>query len=137
MPVAPTLHRPPSRGVGPPRRESLGRAVLTWTLVVLGPGVLWCGAAFVVGLLLPADPPPGQCEGIGFGCTLSPRDTAWFAAAYVGVAAVPIGTLTSVLAASLAPAGRRWVASLWSIGAMGAVVVAVMVALVAADGGLG
>jgi hypothetical protein len=44
-----------------------------WTL-----GLLWglptCG--IVIGyLLLDKDVPPGSCEGIGFGCTLSPADT--------------------------------------------------------------
>lgn len=44
-----------------------------WTL-----GLLWGvpGAVVLVGyLVLSKDVPPGQCEGIGFGCTLSPADT--------------------------------------------------------------
>ena len=44
-----------------------------WTL-----GLLWGLPLTGVGigyLLLPHDVPPGQCEGIGFGCTLSQADT--------------------------------------------------------------
>ena len=136
MPVTTVPHR--HRHPAPPRppgHETPGQAFVTWLLVVCGPAVLWCGAALFVGLLLPADPPEGQCEGIGFGCTLSPRDTVWFAAVYVGAAAVPVATLVSLVAAILVPEGRRRAAVVGGLSAMAAVLVGLAVLLVTVDGG--
>ena len=144
MPVVVSPHRPPAprrpsrRAAGrprPPEAETPGQALLTWALGVFGPAVIWCGAAVAVGLALPADPPDGQCEGIGFGCTLSPRDTLWFAAVYVGALAVPIGTLVSIVAAVLAPEGRRRAAVVGALSAMAAVIAGLAVLLVTVDGG--
>ena len=53
------------------------RSVLRPHLWILG--VCWLLPAALVGLgwlLLRKELPPGQCEGIGFGCTLAPADTA-------------------------------------------------------------
>ncbi|MEG9226669.1 hypothetical protein [Aeromicrobium sp. Sec7.5] len=56
-----------------------------------GIGLLW--AAAVVAYALAADSnPPGQCEGIGFGCTLTPRDSVLFAMMFLGVP-ITVGTV--------------------------------------------
>lgn len=47
-------------------------------------GLLWVLPAVVVlvgYLVLPGDVPPGECEGIGFGCTTAPDDTLLLLAA--------------------------------------------------------
>ena len=66
-------------------------------MVVLG----WYAAA-VVGYLiwaftLPTSNPDGQCEGLGWGCTLAPRDGAWFAAMIFGPPVLAGGFVASLL----------------------------------------
>lgn len=71
-----------------------------WALVVL---------AFV---LVPDHNPPGQCEGIGFGCSLTPRDGVLLGSVVFGV---PISVGTVVI-------GTFWVAfwhTRWSAVATG------------------
>ena len=65
-------------------RRALRPRLYLWVL-----GLLWVLPAALVGvawLVLPHDPPPGQCGGLGFGCTLSPAD----AAVLMGVMAAPL-----------------------------------------------
>lgn len=57
-----------------PRRPSRGSLVVLVALVVLW--LIWLGWF----LLAPDRNPGGQCEGLGFGCTLTPQDLAEFAA---------------------------------------------------------
>jgi len=60
-----------------------------WTL-----GVLWLLPALLVGVLwlvLPKELPPGQCEGLGFGCTLSPADSVLVFAVMAGPLVVTLG----------------------------------------------
>ena len=64
-------------------RRHPARAYL-WAL-----GLLWLLPAVIVGfgyLVSPKDLPDGQCEGIGFGCSLSPADGVLL----MGVLASPI-----------------------------------------------
>jgi hypothetical protein len=56
-----------------PRRPARGSFVVLVTLVVLW--LIWLGWF----LLAPDRNPGGQCEGLGFGCTLTPQDLAEFA----------------------------------------------------------
>ncbi len=59
-------------------------------------GLLWVLPAALVGvawLVLPQDLPPGQCEGIGFGCTLSPADTAVLLAALAAGPLLALGVV--------------------------------------------
>lgn len=68
-----------------------------WTL-----GVLWLLPALLVGgawLVLPKDLPPGQCEGIGFGCTLSPADTALLLGVLAGPTLATLGVVGVVVVA--------------------------------------
>lgn len=46
--------------------------------------VPWVLAVVAYGLAADSNP-PGQCEGIGFGCTLTPRDSVLFAMVFLGV----------------------------------------------------
>ncbi len=59
-------------------------------------GVVW-GLPLLVTVvgyaILPKDVGPEQCEGIGFGCTLSPADTLVLLAAMSSVVLVPVGLL--------------------------------------------
>ncbi|MBU5424105.1 hypothetical protein KQI48_15655 [Cellulomonas hominis] len=73
-----------------------------WTVL----GALW-GLPAAVGavwwLLSPDENPGGQCEGIGFGCTLTPRDSVLF----LGLLASPVLVLEGLLAVGLI-ALARW-----------------------------
>jgi hypothetical protein len=57
--------------------------------VVFGVVFGWHAAAaagyLIWALTLPAHNPDGRCEGIGWGCTLPPRDAALLLGAFVGV----------------------------------------------------
>lgn len=60
-------------------------------------GVLWVlpAVAVVTGyLLLPEDPPHGQCEGIGFGCVPAPNDSFLI----LGMLAAPLFILAGLIA---------------------------------------
>jgi hypothetical protein len=69
-----------------------------WTLFILwGLPIL---AVLVGYAVLDHDVPPGSCEGIGFGCTLSPADALIFWAMIVGVPVlVPAGAIGLVVVA--------------------------------------
>lgn len=101
----------------------LGWLVLAGVLVA----VLWG--------ISPDHNPNGQCEGIGFGCTPTPRDSVLLVAAVVGL---PLGLGTAIFALVLVGVaqGRRWFPSLGpvalgtvatGIGVVGALVLAVIV----------
>ena len=67
--------------------------ILLWLLVVI---VCW-GFAWVVA---PDANAGGQCEGLGFGCTLTPQDSlalVAFFAAPVGVGTVLLGTVVALV----------------------------------------
>jgi hypothetical protein len=65
---------------------------MLWVLPAALAGVAW--------LVLPRDLPPGQCGGIGFGCTLSPADTALLLAALAAGPLLVLG-LAGVLVVAL------------------------------------
>ena len=65
-------------------------------------GVVWGLPLLVSGVgyaILPKDVGPEQCEGIGFGCTLSPADTLLLLAGMSSVVLVPVGLLGVVVIA--------------------------------------
>ncbi|MEV4617814.1 hypothetical protein AB0J74_03730 [Asanoa sp. NPDC049573] len=76
-----------------------GRAVL-WVvgghvaLVLLG----WAGT-----YLLPDQNTDGQCTGLGFGCALTPRDTARFAIMFIGIPALTVTALISLVVIAVWP----------------------------------
>lgn len=60
-------------------------------------GVLWVLPTVAVAtgyLLLPEDPPQGQCEGIGFGCVPAPNDSL----PILGMLAAPFLLLAGLIA---------------------------------------
>lgn len=79
-------------------------------------GWLVLAGAFVCALwtLAPDHNPNGQCEGIGFGCTPTPRDSVLLVAAVVGV---PLGLGTAIFALVLVGVaqGRRWFPGLGAV----------------------
>jgi hypothetical protein len=67
-------------------------------------GVLWGLPLLVTAVgyaVLPKDVGPEECEGIGFGCALSPADTLLLLAGMASVALVPAGILGVVVIAVL------------------------------------
>jgi len=67
-------------------------------------GLLWILPAIVVGLLhllLPDDNPSGQCEGLGFGCTLTPSDGVLFLGFLAAPWLIGLGLLTCLVIAVL------------------------------------
>jgi hypothetical protein len=100
--------RPPAQVLPPsPAGRHAGGAgrwrVGPYAAVVLVVWVLPALAALTGYLALPDELPPGQCEGIGFGCTLAPNDGAVFLGVVYFLYAVPGGLLLLALTA-----GVRW-----------------------------
>jgi uncharacterized membrane protein len=65
-------------------------------------GVVWALPAALAGLgylLLPHEVGPGQCEGIGFGCTLTPADTLLVLAVLAAPVLLVVGVITCVVIA--------------------------------------
>lgn len=60
---------------------------------VLGPLVIWATAFGLAAAASSAEVAEGQCEGIGFGCSLAPRDGALFVGVLLGVPVVGVATL--------------------------------------------
>jgi hypothetical protein len=107
------------RGVGP-----------AWVLALLGPLAVWAAAVAVASSLAPTTVAEGQCEGIGFGCTLSPADGILFIGVYIGLFAVPIATVVLVVIAACSR--QRPLATVGSALAVFASVVSVLAMMVAA-----
>jgi hypothetical protein len=119
-------------GQGSPARTVAGRGLAWATVFTLGPYVL--AILVLLAWSWSSDQPPaGQCEGLGFGCTLTPRDgavllafmSAPFAALATGVAWLV------VLLLQLSPA-RRWAGA--AQGALAAVTVLAASGIIAAIG---
>lgn len=79
---------------------------ITGLLALLGPLAIWGTAFGVRTATATSEIASGQCSGIGFGCTLSPRDMAQFVGMYLGVPIVSVATLIT-LAGMLAPERAR------------------------------
>ena len=63
-------------------------------------GILWGLPLLVTAVgyaVLPKEVGPEQCEGIGFGCALSPADTLLLLAGMASIALVPAGILGVVV----------------------------------------
>lgn len=116
-----------------PTRSNVGWALLWATVFTLG----LYAVVFLVSLAFawPHDTNPnGQCEGIGWGCTLPPRDAVLF----FGTIGLPFAALAAavawalVLFAQLAKPIRRW-AGIALGGAAAALVVLSAAAILAAN----
>lgn len=81
--------------------------ILTLLLCLLGPVALWAGILGLAALAASPELPPGQCSGIGWGCSLSPRDTVGLFGYLGGIMAVPIATIVLAIAASVGRPERR------------------------------
>jgi|GEM_PF-3290815 len=78
-----------------------------WSSYLVVAGIFWVvpAVALLVGYLtLPDYNASGQCEGIGFGCTLTPKDGAHFAALFFYPVLVVVGLLIMAVVA----ATRAW-----------------------------
>lgn len=82
-------------------------------VVLLALAVLWAGWA-VWFLTAPDANPGGQCEGLGFGCTLTPRDLATFVGV-VGVAPLSVLVLVVTLVVRLVRVGRGSPRTVWDV----------------------
>ncbi len=58
--------------------------------VVVGIPMLYALVVYLIGLSMSPHVADDGCEGIGFGCSLAPRDVAWLYGAGFGVIAVPV-----------------------------------------------
>ena len=82
----------------------------TAALVLLGPLAVWIGTVLIGSAFAADSLPAGQCEGIGWGCTLTPRDSVLFVGVALGAIVVPIATVIAAVVArcsSTETAGRN------------------------------
>ncbi|GIF72742.1 hypothetical protein [Asanoa siamensis] len=82
--------------------DRTGKAAL-W--VVAGHAALF-GVAWLATLTQPSQVADGQCEGLGFGCTLSPRDGARFALFLFGAPALLVSLLLCLIVIAVVAARR-------------------------------
>lgn len=97
-----------------PPRSGIGR----WWPYVAVAGLLWVlpGLGLLIGYLtLPDYNASGQCEGIGFGCALTPKDGMQFAAMFLYPFVVVAGLLTMGVIA-LARRQRTWLIPITAMG---------------------
>jgi hypothetical protein len=76
-----------------PRKPESVRAAPTAiaiVAVVVGIPVLYALVVYLIGMAASPHLPEGRCEGIGFGCSLPPREAAWLYGAWFGVIVVPV-----------------------------------------------
>jgi hypothetical protein len=129
------LPAPPPPGAAPERPvPSVAEAAAkrqAMLLALLGPAVLWVvGMAVVVGVASP-DNEAGQCEGIGWGCTLPPQDAAILVAFAGAFTLVPVLTAVNALLLLLEdPARRRAIVT--SLSLLGALLVVILFAALTA-----
>lgn len=84
------------------------------SLVVLTAlGLLWAGWAAWF-LTAPDANPGGQCEGLGFGCTLTPRDVATFVG-LIGLAPLSVLVLVVTLVVRFVRVGRGSPRTVWDV----------------------
>lgn len=80
----------------PPRRAARVRGVAVFLAAILGPAGVWFGAFALAAAGASDQLGPEECHGIGWGCTLTDRESVWFAAVAYGIFVVPFSTLVSV-----------------------------------------
>ncbi|WP_254127310.1 hypothetical protein [Aquihabitans sp. G128] len=122
----PPTHRHHTEAFPAGAEERSGTA--TFLAALLGPLAIWGLAMGLAGAVASPEVPDGQCSGIGFGCTLSPRDGAWFLGLYAGVPAVAV-TTTVLLLCLVAPRRFRGALVGTLLGAFACVVAVVLVAV--------
>lgn len=88
----------PERGTsyddGTVQSRSVGRR---WAILTVSLYVFLIMVTIGAHLMLPHTNEPGGCDGIGFGCTLPPSDSATLLGVLVGVALVPICALVGLI----------------------------------------
>lgn len=67
-------------------------------LTLVGPLVIWASAVVAAGAMVPDVLPDGVCEGMFFGCQLTPRDEILFTGAVAGAVAVPVAMIVAAVA---------------------------------------
>lgn len=102
---ATTPHQPTSPTAQP--GPSPWRGVVTVLLGVLGPLAVWVIVITTAAMLSSPDVPEGRCEGIGWGCELSPRDGIALLGFVGGAVLVPAVTLVLGIVTLLRPVDRR------------------------------
>ncbi len=108
-------------GTDPRPSDALPAAVV----VVLGVPLAYATVLAAVYLLVPARPPSGGCEGLGFGCSLSARDGLIFVALVFAPRVVTGAYLVAGIAVGVARRGSK-VAAAWVMVVVEAVVFGVV-----------
>lgn len=70
-----------------PRRATEWRRT---AVLLLGIPAAYVAVVLLLGLAASPDVGPGRCEGIGFGCTVAPRDGIWVLGFAGGVIGIPV-----------------------------------------------
>ena len=87
-----------------------GDTLLGWVaalLIVFGPLAIWGTGVVLTAGAVPSEVAEGQCEGIGFGCQLSPRDGILLSGGFIGLFVVPVATLVAVVVGWRGPVRER------------------------------
>ena len=111
-----------SVGGATPGQESIAHSLRRWWPYLSVAGLFWVvpGLALLVGYLtLPGYNASGQCEGIGFGCVLTPKDRVQFAAMFL----YPFVFWAGLLTMGVITFARKQPAWLIPITAMGAALI--------------
>ncbi len=94
----------PRASPGEPDQPAAGVAVV---LALLGPLLVWGTGVWLGAGAVPSKVGAGQCQGIGFGCQLSPRDGVLFFGGLVGLFVVPVTTAVAVVVGTRGSAPER------------------------------
>ncbi|WP_404382737.1 hypothetical protein LL946_16895 [Knoellia locipacati] len=89
------------------------RGSLVSPVVLVGLALLWATWALWF-VLSPDRNPGGQCEGLGFGCTLTPRDLAAFVG-LIGLAPLSVLVLVVTLVVRLVRINRGSSRTVWDV----------------------
>lgn len=81
-----------------PKEQGAEDAVWATLLTLGGPLVIWASVVVLASAMLPDVLPEGVCEGMFFGCQLTPRDEMLFTGAVAGVVAVPAAMIVAAIA---------------------------------------
>ena len=91
--------------LGPRSGPSTGWAA--GLIAAFGPVVIWVTGVWLTSLAVPSTVDAGQCEGLGFGCQLSPSDGVVFSGAVLGLGVVPVATVATMLFGLRGPVPQR------------------------------